>query len=394
MSMRRQLYEWQINRQTNGYPLASAADGTTFEQIAGIPFSIFTGGIGNNITMPAATTATQFVAIDNMRCSPSFFLSKDAVLGAYNYESQNIGVLQTNLPANDLLLLSNMGALTMDNSGAGSVFDLPAPTTNSGSGSGGAFRFQVAVGAGQTPTLFQVAASTSRNYKAGDVLTWDATAINASTPVTAGAITNASGTLTLTLTSSIIAYPNADQTPATAFTGAAVAGSTGALPKYLPNQSVANPELTFQTTHINPFTSIAGPMMFMQLLINTTSYFNETDGTVGPGLPGSASPCPETAACRATFDFESPVYILPGQQWDVQVTVYNDSRAWIGDAAKTYNYTQAGYNSQPEDLCCLVQFTLYDGPDALIATKLVEMGIAVRPENVDWYKRQLLEGTI
>ena len=36
MSMRRQLYEWQINRQTNGYPLATATDGTTFEQIAGI----------------------------------------------------------------------------------------------------------------------------------------------------------------------------------------------------------------------------------------------------------------------------------------------------------------------------------------------------------------------
>ena len=136
--------------------------------------------------------------------------------------------------------------------------------------------------------------------------------------------------------------------------------------------------------------------MFMQLLINTTSYFNETDGTVGPGLPGTASPCPESAACRSTFDFESPVYILPGQQWDVQVTVYNDSRGIIGDSTTTYNYSASdpSLTVTSEDLCCLVQYTLYDGPDALIATKLVEMGIAVRPENVDWYKRQLLEGTI
>jgi hypothetical protein len=387
MSMRRQLYEWQINRQTNGYPLASAADGTTFEQIAGIPISIFTGGIGNNITMPAATTATQFVAIDNMRCSPSFFLSKDAVLGAYNYSANQFGVL---VAGGNLLLasISNMLALTFT-AAAATTFTLPTPTTNSGSGTSGTFVFQVGPGgAGSVGNLFQAVAS-GTNYKLGDVLTWNAAALDSIVGVSA-----ASGTLTLTIVEGMIAYPNALGTAATSFTGAAVAGATGALPVYLPNESIQNPELTFQTTHINPFTSIAGPMMFMQLLINTTSYFNETDGTVGPGLPGTASPCPETAACRSTFEFESPVYILPGQQWDVQVTVYNDSRAWIGDAAKTYNYTQAGYNSQPEDLCCLVQYTLYDGPDALIASKLVEMGIAVRPENVDWYKRQLLEGTI
>jgi len=387
MSMRRQLYEWQINRQTNGYPLASAADGTTFEQIAGIPFSIFTGGIGNNITMPAATTATQFVAIDNLRCSPSFFLSKDAVLGAYNYLANQFGVLVGGfdcLPG----AVSNMLTLTFTAATA-TTFTLPAPTTNSGSGSSGSFVFQVAPGgAGSVANIFQ-SQSSGTGYKVGDVLTWDAAALNSIVGVAA-----ASGTLTLTISEGQIAYGNGGGTANTAFTGAAVGGSTGALPKYLPNASIQNPELTFQTTHINPFTSIAGPMMFMQLLINTTSYFNETDGTVGPGLPGTASPCPETAACRSTFEFESPVYILPGQQWDVRVTVYNDSRAWIGDAAKTYNYTQAGYNSQPEDLCCLVQYTLYDGPDALIATKLVEMGIAVRPENVDWYKRQLLEGTI
>ena len=153
------------------------------------------------------------------------------------------------------------------------------------------------------------------------------------------------------------------------------------------------PELTFQTTHVNPFTSIAGPLMFMQVVINTTSYFDETDGTVGPGLPGSSSPYPETASMRASFDFETPVYILPGQQWDVQVTVYNDSRSTIGDSSRTYNFTDSSI-SNTEDLRCLVQYTLYDGPDALIATKLVEMGVAVRPENVDWYKRQLLEGTV
>ena len=160
MSMRRQLYEWQINRQTNGYPLANPTDGTTFEQIAGIPVSIFTGGIGNNITMPAATTATQFVAIDNLRCSPSFFLSKDAVLGAYNYLANQFGVLVGGfdcLPG----AVSNILTLTFTAATA-TTFTLPAPTTNSGSGSSGSFVFQVAPGgAGSVANIFQSQSSLS-----------------------------------------------------------------------------------------------------------------------------------------------------------------------------------------------------------------------------------------
>ena len=195
MSMRRQLYEWQINRQTNGYTWPSpTVGGVTFEQIAGIPFSIFTGGIGNNITEPAATKATQFIAIDNIRCSPSFFLSGAAVTTLYKTLGGPAGA-------------------------AGIATGLETNPANPGN---------------------------------------------------------------------IVNSPN---------------------PTYTPNGGNA-PELTFQTTHVNPFTSIAGPLMFMQVLINTTSYFDETDGTVGPGLPGSASPCPETASCRSTFDFESPIYIL------------------------------------------------------------------------------------
>ena len=42
-------------------------------------------------------------------------------------------------------------------------------------------------------------------------------------------------------------------------------------------------------------------------------------------------------------------------------------------------------------LQCFVKYTLYDGPDALIANKLLEMGISVNPGNVDWYKRTLIQ---
>ena len=38
-----------------------------------------------------------------------------------------------------------------------------------------------------------------------------------------------------------------------------------------------------------------------------------------------------------------------------------------------------------------VKYTLYDGPDALIANKLLELGVTVNPNNVDWYKRTTVE---
>jgi hypothetical protein len=42
-------------------------------------------------------------------------------------------------------------------------------------------------------------------------------------------------------------------------------------------------------------------------------------------------------------------------------------------------------------VAAFVKYTLYDGPDALIANKLLELGVTVNPNNVDWYKRTLIE---
>ena len=59
MAMRSQVYEWNGGRDT--------AITTTEE---GQQVSIFIGGFGNNITKPAETTATQFVVIEDIACSP------------------------------------------------------------------------------------------------------------------------------------------------------------------------------------------------------------------------------------------------------------------------------------------------------------------------------------
>jgi len=115
---------------------------------------------------------------------------------------------------------------------------------------------------------------------------------------------------------------------------------------------------------------------FTQIRINTTNYFQNPDVTQQSGIPGTASPYPRGYQnILKTFDLYPDIYVLPGQVWDVIFT--------NGVALAT---------ATPADVVAVfVKYTLYDGPDALIANKLLELGITVNPNNVDWYKRTLIE---
>lgn len=126
-------------------------------------------------------------------------------------------------------------------------------------------------------------------------------------------------------------------------------------------------------------TGIAGPRAYVQIRINTTDYFLDPDNVGNDGVPGSASPYPRSVNFQPCFTLYPDVYVLPGQTWDVRVTAYQSNNYFPGDDLK------AGA------LQCFVKYTLYDGPDALIANKLLEMGISVNPGNVDWYKRTLIQ---
>jgi hypothetical protein len=110
---------------------------------------------------------------------------------------------------------------------------------------------------------------------------------------------------------------------------------------------------------------------FTQIRINTTDYFLNPDNRPNDGVPGTASPYPRSVQFQPSFNLYPDVYVLPGQVWDVLVKVTGR----LGAAAR------------PE---AFVKYTLYDGPDALIANKLLELGISVSPANVDWYKRSLI----
>ena len=131
----------------------------------------------------------------------------------------------------------------------------------------------------------------------------------------------------------------------------------------------------------------------VQVRINTTDYFQNPDVTDQAGVPGLASPYPRgssnslpgtSAALVAdriqllkSFDLYPDVYVLPGQVFQI---LYSCTTALTG-AAATNTVVVAAF----------VKYTLYDGPDALIANKLLELGVTINSNNVDWYKRTLIE---
>lgn len=124
----------------------------------------------------------------------------------------------------------------------------------------------------------------------------------------------------------------------------------------------------------------------VQVRINTTDYFQNPDVTVQSGIPGLASPYPVGCSSDggttsdqvlSSFNLYPDVYVLPGQTWSV---LYKPRTAIVGVGATS------------TCVACFVKYTLYDGPDALIANRLLEMGVTVNPNNVDWYKRTLIEG--
>lgn len=118
----------------------------------------------------------------------------------------------------------------------------------------------------------------------------------------------------------------------------------------------------------------------VQIRINTTDYFQNPDVTQMAGVSGTASPYPRgitdgTNNLLKSFDLYPDVYVLPGQVWDVLYT-----------AGSTLVLSTTA-----DCVAAFIKYTLYDGPDALIANKLLELGITINPANVDWYKRTLIE---
>ena len=126
----------------------------------------------------------------------------------------------------------------------------------------------------------------------------------------------------------------------------------------------------------------------LQVRINTTDYFQNPDVTDQAGVPGLASPYPRGSSNDAavdslidytqllkSFDLYPDVYVLPGQVFQILYSLQSPNSTGIATTV----------------VAAFVKYTLYDGPDALIANKLLELGVTINPNNVDWYKRTLIE---
>jgi len=129
----------------------------------------------------------------------------------------------------------------------------------------------------------------------------------------------------------------------------------------------------------------------VQIRINTTDYFQNPDVTDMVGIPGLASPYPRGAPSSLdlalttaggvgnenilkSFDLYPDVYVLPGQTFQI-----------------LYSSRDGTSTTTTQVVSCFLKYTLYDGPDALIANKLLELGVTINPNNFDWYKRSLIE---
>tara|TARA_R100000005_G_scaffold75751_2_gene42950 strand:- start:652 stop:1947 length:1296 start_codon:yes stop_codon:yes gene_type:complete len=132
------------------------------------------------------------------------------------------------------------------------------------------------------------------------------------------------------------------------------------------------------------YNGLAGSRVYLQFMVNTTGYFKDPDGVVRNGIPANIHPYPETAQNYACSKKEIPVYILPGQTWDTELILFN------GDAlSNTQSNKVTGATVR-----AFLKYTLYDGPDCLIAMKLLQSGIPITPENVDEFKRKIIETNI
>ena len=159
-----------------------------------------------------------------------------------------------------------------------------------------------------------------------------------------------------------------------------------------PAETTATQFVVIEDVSCTPFSSGVAAQNggAVQIRINTTNYFQNPDVTDQSGVPGLASPYPRGSsnqpAVDATtdytqllksFDLYPDVYVLPGQVFQI---LYSCTTALAGAAASNTVVVSA-----------FVKYTLYDGPDALIANKLLELGVTINPNNVDWYKRTLIE---
>jgi len=127
------------------------------------------------------------------------------------------------------------------------------------------------------------------------------------------------------------------------------------------------------------------PNMFVNIVIDTTNYYQDPQNVWSSGVSGFASPYPRQTADEPYYELWPPIYVLPDQTIDFRYTMFNDLQLsaendeWVNIPDSTV--LAAVY----------VGYTHYDGTDAMMARKLMNLGIPVTVSTVESYRRLLLK---
>ena len=136
-------------------------------------------------------------------------------------------------------------------------------------------------------------------------------------------------------------------------------------------------DVTLDGTTITSWT----PNGFMQLYIDTTAYYQNPENIKSRGISGDAAPYFKDLISEGGYLLEPNVYVRPFQTWDFRYTMCNETDGLVGNS----------WDGQTTVSKALIQYWLFTGSDALICEKLLRLGINVTVDNVEWFRRKLLE---
>ena len=352
MAVRRQVYVW--NHRPDGFFGPQAARGGPRPPTT--PASVFTGPYGTTTTVPAITSPTQFVVIEHISSSPG-----DS--GPFAPAAPDPLAKPGNIPTQAVVPVNDGQIVPVNPQNLGTNGGLPPDELLRTA-------YPYVPGSLQVYVAFTLPAANPPYslvppgvpMKLGSVGTGvpapGAEVVEISNPIPGGA------------------YAGRRTGPNTALAPGFVSGTMLVGVGTVMGSPVSNNTYTLAYMASTAQVMSGGST---QMQINTTGYYQTPDGvqTPGGGVPGEASPYP-ASQMNQQFYFLSPnIYVLQGQTWDL---LFNTRNA-------------VGTNPQTSALATQVfcRYVLYDGPDSLIANKLLEMGMTVTPDNVDWYKKMLID---
>ncbi len=127
------------------------------------------------------------------------------------------------------------------------------------------------------------------------------------------------------------------------------------------------------------------PNMFVNIVIDTTNYFQDPQNIWASGVSGYASAYPQAVQDEPYYELWPPIYVLPDQTVDFRYTLFND----IQLSAESQQWQNIPSSTMLAAV--FVQYTHFEGTDAMMARQLMKLGIPVNVGTVENYRRLLLK---